>query len=63
METAFEDVTGGIKRRALGFAPHLSDREVITLEIVGEVLGHDGDEAILRYFKWHWAAWFSGLKD
>jgi hypothetical protein len=41
----------------------LSDSEVITLEIVGEMLGHDGDEAIWTYFKRHWAAWFPGLGD
>lgn len=61
VETAFEDVTAGIKLRARGFAPRLSDSEVITLEIVGEVLGYDGDEAIWSYFKRHWAAWFPGL--
>jgi hypothetical protein len=27
----------------------LSDSEVITLEIVGESLGHDGDKAIWNY--------------
>ncbi len=63
VETAFEDVTAGIKLRARGFAPRLSDSEVITLEIVGEVLGYDGDEAIWSYFKRHWAAWFPGLGD
>ena len=63
VETAFEDVTAGIKLRTRGFAPRLSDSEVITLEIVGEVLGYDGDEAIWSYFKRHWAAWFPGLGD
>jgi hypothetical protein len=33
------------------------------LEIVGEVLGHDGDEAIWSYFKRHWAARLPGLGD
>lgn len=63
VETVFEEVTAGIKLRACGFAPRLSDSEVIALEIVGEVLGHDGDEAIWSYFKRHWAAWFPGLGD
>ncbi len=31
---------------------------MITIEIVGEFLGYDGDEAIWEYFKPHWAAWF-----
>ena len=55
------EVTTGIKLRTRGFAPRLSDGEVITLEIVGEVLGYDGDEAIWIYFRRHWAAWFPGL--
>ena len=63
VETAFEDVTAGIKLRTRGFTPRLSDSEVITMEIVGEVLGHDGDKAIWAYFRRHWAAWFPGLGD
>lgn len=63
VETAFEGVTAGIKLRTRGFAPRLSDSEVITMEIVGEVLGYDGDEAIWEYFRRHWAAWFPGLGD
>lgn len=63
VETALAEVTAGVKLRTRGFAPRLSDSEVITLEIVGEVLGHDGDEAIWTYFKRHWAAWFPGLGD
>jgi hypothetical protein len=63
VETAFEGVTAGIKLCTRGFAPRLSDSEVITMEIVGEVLGYDGDEAIWEYFRRHWAAWFPGLGD
>jgi hypothetical protein len=63
VEDSFESVTGGVKLRTGGFAPRLSDSEVITLEIVGEVLGYDGDEAIWSYFKRHWAAWFPDLGD
>ncbi len=63
VETAFEGVTAGIKLRTRGFAPRLSDSEVITMEMVGEVLGHDGDEAIWAYFRRHWATWFPGLGD
>lgn len=63
VEDCFESVIGGVKLRARGFAPRLSDSEVITLESVGEWLGHDGDEAIWSYFKRHWAAWFPGLGD
>lgn len=63
VETALAEVTRGIELRTRGFAPRLSDGEVITLEIVGEVLGHDGDEAIWSYFRRYWAAWFPGLGD
>ena len=56
-------VTGGVKLRTRGFAPRLSDSEVITLEIVGESLGHDGDKAIWNYFQQHWAAGCAGLGD
>ena len=58
-----ETVTDGVKLRTRGFAPRLSDSEVITMELVGEFLGYEGDEAIWKYFKQHWAAWFPGLGD
>ena len=63
VETVFADVTAGVKLRTRGVTPRLSDEEVITLELVGELLGHDGDAAIWSYFKRHWAAWFPGLGD
>ena len=43
------------------FPPHLSDSEVITMELVGEWGGYDGDEAIWQYFKRHWRAWVPRL--
>ena len=49
--------------RSRGFAPALSDSEALTLEIVGEFLGHHSDSAIWRYFRCHWQAWFPALKD
>lgn len=63
VEDSLEWVTGGVNLRTRGFAPRLSDREVITMEIVGELLGHDGDKAIWTYFQQHWAPWFPGLGD
>ncbi|HYQ92601.1 MAG TPA: IS982 family transposase [Candidatus Competibacteraceae bacterium] len=56
-----ETVTDGVKLRTRGFAPRLSDSEVITMERVGELLGYAGDEAIWKYFRQHWAVWFPGL--
>lgn len=47
--------------RARGFDPGLSDAEVLTLEIVGEFLGHHSDTAIWRYCKRHWYDWFPKL--
>ena len=63
VEAGLEEVMGGVKLRTRGFAPRLSDSEVLTLEIVGEFLGYEGDAAIWEYFKRHWATWFPGLGD
>lgn len=49
--------------RGRGFAPGLSDSEVLTLEIVGEFLGHHSDSAIWRYFRCHWQSWFPALQE
>lgn len=49
--------------RRRGFAPALSDEEVITLEICGEYLGLDQDEELFDYFVAHYAAWFPQLKQ
>jgi hypothetical protein len=43
--------------RARGTLPKLSDAEVLTvltIEVVGEFLGLDPDEAIFRYFREHY---------
>ena len=53
VDEGVEAVTNGIELRTCGLAPRLSDSEVITMEIVGEMLGHDGDEAIGEYFRRH----------
>ena len=48
--------------RKRGEPPSLSDAEVITLEIVGEYLGHGSDKAIWQYFKNHWLPFFPNIK-
>jgi hypothetical protein len=48
--------------RARGPLPKLSDAEVLTIEIVGEFLGLDTDEAIFRYFRRHYGEWFPTLR-
>lgn len=47
--------------RQRGFAPKLSDAEVLTMEIVGEFLGFDTDQQIWQYFRSHWQSWFPAL--
>jgi len=44
--------------RTRGFAPKLSDAELVTMEIVGEFMGKDCDKTIWRYFRNHWHPWF-----
>lgn len=37
-----------------GFAPKLTDSEMITLGVVGEFLGLDTDVGLWKYFRRHW---------
>jgi hypothetical protein len=39
----------------------LDEREVLTIEVIGEFLGLDTDRGIFRYFRRHYAEWFPGL--
>jgi DDE family transposase len=48
--------------RQRGFAPMLSDSEVLTIEAVGEFLGFDQDAQLFWYFRRHHAAAFPGLR-
>jgi hypothetical protein len=52
-----------VKLRQRGHQPRLSDAEVITMELVGEFLGYEGDKAVWSYFRRHWRAWFPALGD
>jgi len=51
----------GHKIRRRGFAPSLTDSEVITMEVVGEFLGIDTDKGIWEYVRCHWSHFFPGL--
>jgi len=53
------DAAGTLRSR--GFAPGLSDAEVLTMEIVGEMQGRHTDAGIWRYFHEHWGDWFPAL--
>lgn len=50
-----------IRRR--GFAPALTDEEVITIEICGEYFGLNQDEAIFDYFCTHYQPFFPKLQQ
>jgi IS5 family transposase len=54
-------LTSGQVLRHRGFAPGLSDAEVIAMEIIAEYLGIDADKSIWQYFQRHWLVWFPGL--
>ena len=58
----FREIVADCPLRRRGFAPALSDEEVITLEVCGEYLEFDKDEAIFDYFVAHYQAWFPQLK-
>lgn len=49
--------------RERGYAPALSDSEVLTMEIVGEFLGLDTDKGLYLFFRRHWADWFPALRQ
>lgn len=61
VEHFFNKVLGSSKLRQRGFAPKLTDIEVLTIEIVGEFLGLETDKQIWEYFKRHWNQWFPNL--
>lgn len=46
-----------------GFAPALSDSEIMTMEIVGEYLGIETDKGLWSYFKEHWYDLFPKIGD
>ncbi len=46
-----------------GFAPALTDEEVITIEICGEYFKLARDEDLFAHFQAHYQAWFPQLRD
>ena len=58
VEEIYGYITAGKALRRGGFPPRLSDVEVLTMEIIGEMEGKNGDRAIYRYFDEHWRSWF-----
>jgi Transposase DDE domain len=63
VDDLLQAVTQGQPIRHGGFAPALSDAEVLTMEIVGEYRGIGTDKGIWQYFQQHWLAWFPTLSS
>ncbi len=61
IEEIYNKLTMDQPLRRGGFPPALSDIEVLTMEIIGEMQGRNGDRAIWRYFDEHWRHWFPNL--
>lgn len=52
-----------IRLRTTGFAPALTDEEVITIEICGEFFKCSTDKDIFAYFQQHYQDWFPQLTN
>ena len=63
VDDLWNQMTQGKKIRKGGFAPSLSDSEVITMEIVGEFLGIETDKGIWHYFRAHWLELFPQIRS
>lgn len=63
IDDELKEILKGQKLRQRGPASGLKDREILTMEIVGEFLGKDCDKAIWEYFKSHCLHFFSKLPD
>jgi Transposase DDE domain len=61
IEAACRSILGDHRLRSCGRSPGLSDAEVLTIEMFGELMGHHNDAAIYRYVQAHWQPWFPGL--
>ncbi len=61
VEDEYQRQLNGKPLRQRGFAPALTDSEVITMETVGEFLGIDTDKGCWRFFKKHYRHFFPCL--
>lgn len=61
LDAACISVMRGGRLRQRGPDAGLTDAEILTIEIFGEMQGHPTDAAIWRYAKAHWQDWFPGL--
>lgn len=61
LDDALRDGARHARLRQRGPAPVLADSEVLTIEVVGEYLGLDQDQALYAFFRRHYAHFFPGL--
>ena len=61
VDEALPLVLGGRRLRQRGPQPVLADSEVVTMEVVGEYLGLEQDQALFAYFRRHYAHFFPAL--
>lgn len=62
VDDALDRLLGGGRLRPRGPDPVLADREVLTIEVVGEFLGLDQDKAIYDHFRRYHADLFPALR-
>ena len=51
------------ERPAVGFAPKLSDAELVTLAVISALLGFDNESRFVRFAKAHLRPWFPYLPN
>ena len=61
IDDLFEELLDGRRLRSRGPKPTLDDREVLTIEVVGEFLGMDTEKGIFSFFSGHYSEWFPRL--
>ncbi len=63
VDDLMEELLGDERLRSRGPNTVLDDREVITIEVVGEFLGLDTDTGIVGFFRRHYGEWFPALTE
>lgn len=61
VDDLMDEVLGGRRLRERGPDPVFDDREVITVEMVGEFMGLDTETGIFCFFRRHYCEWFPKL--
>lgn len=62
VDEALPHAIAGQRLRQRGPAPALADSEVLTMEVVGEYLGLEQEQALFAYFRRHYAHFFPALR-